>query len=299
MRYNSLNHYLVSKYNERVFKIALNGGMTCPNRDGTLDDRGCIFCSRGGSGDHAAPLSESVTSQIDNAITTLHKTKPGIRRFIAYFQAYTNTYAPVEYLERLFTEAIMHPDVVCLSIATRPDCLPAEVMELLKKLNNIKPVWVELGLQTIHEKTADHIRRHYTLDVYDDAVIRLKNAGLTIITHVIIGLPGETETDMLKTIKHIISLPLDGIKLQLLHVLKGTDLADEINDIHILTLEEYTDIIIHCLEIIPEHVIIHRVTGDAPRKLLIAPEWSLNKHGVLNRINHELKVRNTWQGRLI
>lgn len=296
-RYNSLSHYLKSKYNERIFKLALNGGMTCPNRDGTLGERGCIFCSRGGSGDYAAPLSDSITSQINNAIQSLHVTKPRINKFIVYFQSYTNTYAPVSYLENIFMEAISHPDVVCLSIATRPDCLPDDVMELLIRLNRIKPVWVELGLQTIHANVADYIRIGYPLNIYDDAVTRLSSAGIDIVTHLIIGLPGEDEHMIMESVKYVTGRPVSGIKLQLLHVLKGTDLADRIGTFHILSQEEYTDIIIHCLEIIPEHVIIHRVTGDAPKALLIEPEWSLNKINVLNRINHEMKVRNTWQGR--
>lgn len=297
-RYNSLNYYLKQTYGRKIYKISLDGGMTCPNRDGRLDHRGCIFCSRGGSGDFATPPGNSVTAQIDKAINKLHETKPDITGFIAYFQAYTNTYAPLEYLRELFTEAISHPDVVCLSIATRPDCLPDEVIRLLAELNAVKPVWIELGLQTIHETTAEYIRRGYPLAVYDDAVVRLNYAGIGIITHVILGLPGETKTDMLDTVKHVCSLPVNGIKLQLLHILKDTDLADRLGTFHILTFEEYTDMIVDCLEVIPEQVVIHRLTGDAPANLLIEPEWSRNKIEVLNTINKKLKERHTWQGRL-
>lgn len=297
-RYNSINYHLKKMYNEKVFKISLDGGMTCPNRDGTLGYRGCIFCSRGGSGDFATPSRASVTVQIDEAIKRLHTSKPYINKFVAYFQSFTNTYAPVDYLSEIFTEAISHPDILALSIATRPDCLPDDVINLLIRLNRIKPVWVELGLQTIHEQTARYIRRGYTLSVFNDAVNRLHNAGLIPIVHVIIGLPGEDKEHILDTIRHISSLPIQGVKLQLLHVLKGTDLADDIDSFHILGKEEYIDIVIDCLELIPENVIIHRVTGDAPAGLLIAPEWSLNKIDVLNTLHHTMKERNTWQGRL-
>mgnify|MGYP004618637873 FL=1 len=296
-RYNSLIYYLKQTYGRKIYKLSLDGGMTCPNRDGTLDHRGCIFCSRGGSGDFAAPVCNSVTTQINNGIAALHRTKPGITGFIAYFQSYTNTYAPVEYLRKLFTEAIMHPDVVCLSIATRPDCLPDEVIQMLARLNNIKPVWVELGLQTIHEPTADYIRRGYPLPVYNEAVQKLSFYGIQIVTHVIIGLPGETVDDVLNTIRHVCLFPLNGIKLQLLHVLKYTDLADELGTFHILTFDEYTDTIVKCIEIIPQHIVIHRLTGDAPAKLLIEPGWSRSKIEVLNTINRKLREHDTWQGR--
>jgi len=298
-RYNSINYHLKQIFNERVYKISLDGGMTCPNRDGTLDTRGCIFCSRGGSGDFAVSRTETVTKQLNEAIDRLHLTKPGIRKYIAYFQSFTNTYAPIDYLEAIFTEAISHPDVVCLSIATRPDCLPDEVIDLLRRLNTIKPVWVELGLQTIHPTTANYIRRGYELPVYDDAVNRLHSAGIEIITHVILGLPKETLEDMLATVRHICNLPVNGIKLQLLHVLKDTDLALDIDNFHILTQEEYTNILIRCLEIIPDNIVIHRVTGDAPKNLLIQPLWSRNKNNVLNNLNHQMKKLDTWQGRLV
>lgn len=224
--YHSLDYMLRERYGEKVYRVALNGGMSCPNRDGTLGKKGCIFCSQGGSGDFAASASLSITEQIDTQITSLSSKRP-IHKYIAYFQAYTNTYAPVEYLKKIFTEAISHPDIVALSIGTRPDCLGDDVMELLYSLNQIKPVWVELGLQTIHEKTARYIRRGYPLSCFDDAVNRLRAGGIEVIVHTILGLPGESPDDILKTISYLDQMDIQGIKLQLLHVLKGTDLAGD------------------------------------------------------------------------
>lgn len=296
-RYYSLDYYLKQTFGEKVYKIALDGGMTCPNRDGLLDTRGCIFCSAGGSGDFAAPRCESVTRQIDRAIEEIQKTKTTGKRFIAYFQSYTNTYAPADYLRALFTEALMHPSIAALSIGTRPDCLPDAVLDLLAELNQIKPVWVELGLQTCHEKTAAFIRRGYPLAVFEKAVSDLKNRNLQIIVHTIIGLPFETREDILETIDYISSKPVDGIKLQLLHILKGTDLAEYLGQFHILSMEEYTDLVIACLEHLPQHIVVHRITGDGPKKLLLAPLWSSNKKASMNHINRELKLRDSWQGK--
>lgn len=297
-RYYSLDYYLKQLYGEKVYKVSLNGGMTCPNRDGKIGVGGCIFCSTGGSGDFAAPKIDSVTTQIDRAIEGISQSKSVGSKFIAYFQAFTNTYAPVEYLRKLFTEAINHPNIVGLSIATRPDCLPDDVLELLSDLNKMKPVWVELGLQTTKEESASFIRRGYPLSVFDNAVDKLSNLGIAAIVHIIVGLPHESREDILNSVRYISQLPIQGIKLQLLHVLKGTDLAQHLGEFHILSLEEYVDLVIECLEILPEHIIVHRITGDGPKNLLLAPLWSQKKREVMNRINQELARRNTWQGRL-
>ena len=297
-RYYSLNRYLRETFGEKVYKLALDGGMTCPNRDGTLDTRGCIFCSAGGSGDFAECRCASVSEQLHRAKKRI-RAKTDATKFIAYFQSYTNTYAPTEYLEDLFTQAIADPSVAALSIGTRPDCLPDEVVSLLARLNRIKPVWVELGLQTIHEDTARYIRRGYPLPVYEDALHRLKAAGITVIVHVILGLPGESREMMLATIDYLGgSHRPDGIKLQLLHVLEGTDLAAEYRAGHFQTMEmeEYFDILFACLERLPPDMVIHRLTGDGPKKLLLAPLWTANKKLVLNELNRQLERRNIIQG---
>lgn len=286
MEYYSLNRYLRERFGCKVYKISLNGGFTCPNRDGTLGTRGCIFCSAGGSGDFAESPELSITQQIEKGKERVkNKIKNG--KYIAYFQAFTNTYAPVETLRKKFSEAIKHPDIVMLSVATRPDCLPEEVIELLKELNEIKPVCVELGLQTIHKKSAEYIRRGYCLDCYDDAVKRLKAAGIEVVCHIILGLPGETKSDMLQSVDYACKSGIDGIKLQLLHVLRGTDLAKDYEDgkFNVLTMDEYLDILKSCLEIIPKNIVIHRLTGDGAKKDLIAPMWSADKKRVLNAVS--------------
>lgn len=288
MKYTTLNSYLKEKFGCKVYKISLDCGFTCPNRDGTLGYGGCIFCSEGGSGDFAENRTLGVTEQIEAGKEKVkNKIKSG--KYIAYFQAFTNTYADVNTLEKLYTEAINHPDIVALSVATRPDCLEQEKVELLGKLNKIKPIFVELGLQTVNENTAKYIRRGYTLDVYDDAVERLHEQGINVVTHIIIGLPYETKEDMLSSVKYVCKVT-DGIKLQLLHILKGTDLAKDYceHKFEVLTLEEYTDIIAECVKIIPENVVIHRLTGDGAKKDLIAPLWSADKKKVLNTINKRL-----------
>ena len=297
-RYYSLNRYLRETFGEKVYKLALDGGMTCPNRDGTVGTGGCIFCSAGGSGDFAEGRCETVAAQIERARARI-RGKSDAKKFIAYFQSYTNTYAPVEYLEKLFTEAIREPEVVALSIGTRPDCLPEEVVQLLERLNRIKPVWVELGLQTIHADTARYIRRGYELGVYEDALARLKAAGITVIVHVILGLPGEDREKMLQTIDYL-SGPHrpHGIKLQLLHVLEGTELAEQYRarKFRCMEMEEYFDILFACLERLPEDMVIHRLTGDGPKRSLIAPLWTGDKKRVLNGMNRELERRDIWQG---
>lgn len=300
-RYYALDTYLQNTFGQKVYKLALDGGMSCPNRDGTLGTGGCIFCSAGGSGDFAASSRLSVIEQIDAQITVAkQKTIHSATSYIAYFQAYTNTYAPYRILEQLFSEAIAHPSVCALSIATRPDCLPEETVALLSRLNRIKPVWIELGLQTIHEETARYIRRGYDLSCFTDAVARLKAAGLSqIIVHTILGLPRETDEMMLETIRFLNTQPIQGVKLQLLHVLRETDLADEYarGVFEVLSKEHYIDLVIRCLEQLSPETVIHRLTGDGPRDLLIAPQWSIHKRSVLNALQHELKSRDTWQGK--
>lgn len=289
MNYTTLNQYLKDKFGCKVYKIAIDGGFTCPNRDGKIDTRGCIFCSKGGSGDFAESRELSITEQIEKGKERVSKkTKDG--KYIAYFQAFTNTYAPVYRLRKLYTEAINHPDIVAISIGTRPDCLGDDVLELLSELNQIKPIFVELGLQTIHEETAKYIRRGYSLDLYDKAVEELHKIGVNVVTHIIIGLPNETTEQILDTVKYV-SKVTDGIKLQLLHIIKDTDLANDYEKglFPVLSLEEYAEIIRKCVEIIPENVVIHRLTGDGAKKDLIAPLWSADKKKVLNTINKTLE----------
>lgn len=287
--YITLNEYLKKEFGTKVYKLALSAATTCPNRDGKVGKGGCIFCGEDGSGSFAAPVTMSVTEQIEIAKARI-KTKTNAEKFIAYFQSFTNTYAPIDYLERVFFEAISHPQIAILSIATRPDCLPIEVLELLGRLNRIKPVWVELGLQTIHEKTAKYIRRGYPLSCYDLAVENLNKIGVKVITHMIIGLPFETEEMMVKTAEYIGKSGSHGIKLQLLHVLRGTDLEKDYlaGKFRCLTLEEYTNILIKCLKVLPEGMVVHRITGDGDKKNLTAPLWSGDKKKVLNYINKEL-----------
>jgi len=297
--YYSLDYYLKQTFGEKIYRLALNGGMSCPNRDGTIGTGGCIFCSAGGSGDFAASKLLSITEQIEQEKKQIQM-KRRCSRFIAYFQAYTNTYAPLDTLRRLFTEALSHPDIAALSIATRPDCLEEPVLDLLSELNQIKPVWVELGLQTMHNKTAEWIHRGYPLSVYENAVIRLKKRKLMVITHVILGLPQETRKDMLATIAYLNQLGCDGIKLQLLHVLLGTQLADyyQKQPTFVLTQEEYLSILIDCIEHLSPNTVIHRLTGDGPKNLLLAPLWSLNKRGILNTLHREMKQKGAYQGRM-
>lgn len=296
--YYSFDSMLKERFSEKIYKVALNGRMTCPNRDGTLGNRGCIFCSAGGSGDFAGDKQDSITTQIDKQAARLRQ-KRNASSFIAYFQAYTNTYAPVDYLRSIFTEAISHPDIVALSIGTRPDCLGEDVLNLLEELSLKKPVWIELGLQTIHEKTAVYIRRGYPLSCFEDAVQQLRKRNLDVIVHTILGLPGETKEDILETMKYLNHMDIQGIKLQLLHVLKNTDLAtDYLNGkFSVYEMDEYIDLVIDCLEHLSPKIVIHRLTGDGPKDLLIAPTWSSAKKTVLNTLHHECKIRGAYQGK--
>ena len=290
-----MNSYLRETYGEKIYKLAMDGGFTCPTRDGKLDTRGCIFCF-GGSGDFAIPVGDNVKEAIEMAKMIV--ADKGGRKFIAYFQSFTGTYAPIERLRALYRKTIEHPEIVALSIGTRPDCLSDEVISLLADLNRIKPVWVELGLQTIHESTAEYIRRGYPLAVFDDALRRLHAAGITVIVHMILGLPGETPEMMVETARYIGQSGAEGIKFQLLHVLAGTDLAEDYRNglFRVLSLEEYIRVLEQCIEIIPADMVIHRLTGDGAKRNLIAPLWSADKKHVLNEINRAFDRDRVMQG---
>ena len=305
MEINSFNNYIRKRFGRKLYKVSLNAGMSCPNRDGTLDTRGCIFCSAGGSGDFASSRSLSIHEQIEAGKKLVQAklnatAQTDLPCYIAYFQAYTNTYAPIERLRQVYTEAALHTDIAAISIATRPDCIDTDIMELLVEINTIKPVFLELGLQTANETSAMYIRRGYTNDVFKACIglIDQYNQSLTqpihIVAHTIIGLPGETLYDMENTVRYINSFPIHGIKFQLLHILKGTDLAKEYekNPFKVLSLEEYTDILIRLLLLLRKDIVVHRITGDGPKKLLIEPQWSGDKKRVLNYINQHIHKRN-------
>lgn len=313
--YYSLDAYLKDQFGRKCYKVALNAHMTCPNRDGTLDTRGCIFCSAGGSGEFAVDIGKNslpdqetltdMSEQLQKGIRLIEG-KLGIRSdacIIAYFQAYTNTYAPVAYLDQIFSQALSHPLVCGISIATRPDCLPQEVLLLLASLKQRFPdkfIWVELGLQTIHAHTAAFIRRGYDLACFERSVAALQAISIPAIVHVILGLPGEGRTQMLETISYLNGLDIFGIKLQLLHVLEGTDLANLYlkGDFTVLDKEEYLDILVDCLEHLSPKIVVHRVTGDGPKRILIAPTWSGNKRDVLNSLHRIMRERDARQGRI-
>lgn len=296
--YYSLNYYLKKTFGEKVYRLSLDGGMTCPNRDGTLDSRGCIFCSAGGSGDFAAASSLPISKQLEQAKARI-RTKTNCKKFIAYFQAYTNTYAPVSHLRRIFTEALLPSDIAALSIATRCDCLSPEILDLLEELNRIKPVWVELGLQTIHDDTRKILRSGFTFLQYEQAVSELHARGIEVITHLILGLPGETADMMRASVLKTAALPGKGIKLQLLHILNGTDLGSlyKKDPFPLFTLEEYCNFIVELISFLPPDMVIHRLTGDGPRNQLLAPLWSTDKKRVLNTILKKFREQNTWQGK--
>lgn len=293
--YRSLNSYLREQFGEKIYKLALDGGFTCPTRDGSIDTRGCIFCA-GGSGDFAIPVGEQVDEAIEMAKSLV--ADKGANRFIAYFQSFTGTYARLERLRSLYYQTVRNPDVAVLSIGTRPDCLNGETVELLKELNAIKPVWIELGLQTIHPETADYIRRGYPLEVFEDAVRRLRVNGIMVIAHMIIGLPGETPEMIRETAEYIGKSGAQGIKFQLLHVLEGTDLADDYAAGHFeaLSMDAYIEILESCIESIPPEMVVHRLTGDGAKRSLIAPLWSADKKRVLNEINRAFERDRIVQG---
>ncbi len=298
--YYSLNAYLKSTYGHKCYKIALDAHMTCPNRDGTIDSRGCLFCSAGGSGDFAVSGGD-IDQQLQAGLALFGDKQVG-RHYIAYFQAYTNTYGPPERLRALYVQALEHPDVCGISIATRPDCLPEPVLQLLAELRRAYPdkfIWVELGLQTVHEKTALFLRRGYELPCFEDAMRHLRLLGIPVIVHVILGLPGETPGQMLETIDYLNAWKPFGVKLQLLHVLEGTDLAElyRAQVFTVLEKEEYLDILVNCLTHLSPDIVVHRVTGDGPKKLLIAPVWSGNKRDVLNSLHRKMRQGNAFQGK--
>lgn len=295
-RFYSLNEYLCNEFGEKVYKLALDMGSTCPNRDGTKDTRGCIFCHNGSS--HFAEMGIDINTQIENAKNRV-KDKIKTDKYIAYFQSFTNTYGDINKLENCFMTAINRDDIVALSIATRPDCLGEDVLSLLEKLNKIKPIWIELGLQTSNEKSAEYIRRCYPNSTYEKAMSDLKSRGITVITHIIIGLPHETKEEILKTVDFAVKNKTDGVKLQLLHILKDTDLYEDYKKgvVKPLSLEEYMDILFASIERIPHNIVIHRITGDAPKSHLVEPMWSANKKNVLNTINKELEKRDIIQGK--
>lgn len=318
--YYTLDAWCKERYGEKLYKIALDAGLTCPNRDGTKGNRGCIFCSAGGSGDFAVHgispalwqknmafpeqadqlLQDNIARQLAEGRSLLSSKKTG-SRYIAYFQSYTNTYGPVAYLEAIYSAALRTDDIAGISIATRPDCLSREVLELLKKLKNRFPekfIWIELGLQTIHESTAAYIRRGYPLSFFDEAVQKLQAIQIPVIVHVILGLPGETAEMVLATIRHLNQAGIWGIKLQLLHVLSGTDLAEEYQagKFRVLSLDDYLDLLISCIRALSPDIVIHRVTGDGPKNILIAPSWSKSKRYVLNSLHHKMKLESHRQG---
>ena len=305
--YYSLDTYIKKTYGRKLYKIAIDAGLSCPNRDGLLDTRGCIFCSQGGSGDFAVKLSE--TSDFEVCLTE------GIERlsskytgsgFIAYFQAFTGTYGPISYLKRIYEAALRDDRIAGISIATRPDCLPDEVLVLLKELKECYPykfIWIELGLQTIREDTAQFIRRGYSLSCFEKAVAVLDAISIPVVIHLILGLPGESEKDMLHAVSYLNRLPIQGVKLQLLHILKGTDLAllyrEFPEEICVFPeKEKYIDLLIACIEHLRPDMVIHRITGDAPKVLLLAPLWSANKKDVLNTLHRKMKELSAFQGRL-
>ena len=303
MEYYSLNNYLRDIYGQKVYKIAVDAGFTCPNRDGTLGTGGCIFCSGSGSGDFAGDRADSITDQIERGKKLIeNKINEADPRYIAYFQAFTNTYAPVDILKKKYLEAINNHSIVGISIATRPDCLGDDVVSLISELNQIKPVWVELGLQTIHPETARLINRGYDLETYEEAVKKLAGTGVHIVTHVILGLPYETREQMLETVDYVgnitrltkaVNHHQFGIKLQLLHIIRGTRLEDMYNkgEVRVLSLEEYVTLVADCLELLPEDMVIHRITGDGAKKTLVAPLWSGDKKRVLNALNKEIRAK--------
>lgn len=296
--YHTLDYELKKAFGEKTIKLSINGGFTCPNRDGTLSKKGCIFCSEKGSGDFAGDVDKSINSQIEDQIKLLSK-KWKSSTFIAYFQSYTNTYDTLENLRKKYDEALGVENVKGIAIATRPDCINEEIAKLLSQINERTYLWIELGLQTIHEDTAKKIRRGYNIEAFNEAVKLLNKYNIRIVVHLIIGLPGESKDDILDSVKYISTKKIWGVKLHLLHVLRSTDLEKlyQQTNFKILSEEEYVSLVCDCLELFPENIVIHRVTGDGKRSELIAPLWSLNKLKVLNHIDKELKRRNTYQGK--
>jgi len=297
-RYHSLNYFLRDRFGEKTFKISLDGGFSCPNRDGKISSGGCLFCSERGSGDFAGNREVSITKQFNDIKEMMaHKWKTG--KYIAYFQAYTNTYAPIEDLRKKYEEALNQEGVVAIAIATRPDCLDDEVLDLLEEINNKVYLWIELGLQTYNDETAKLINRGYKIEVFESAMRRLKARNIDVVVHDILGLPGETKEDMLKTIDYIAHSGAKGIKLHLLHLMENTPMVKlyEMEKLKFLSKEDYVDLITEGITLLPNDMVVHRLTGDAPRDLLIGPMWSLNKWEVLNSIDKVLEDNDLWQGK--
>ncbi len=303
IRFNSIGNELRKTFGRRTVKLSIDAGFTCPNRDGTCGYGGCAFCSGDGSGELAAHLSadtealaSAISSSISEQISLLSDKWPDAA-YIAYFQSHTNTYAPVSILRRLYYQALDDPRISGIAIATRPDCLGEDVLDLLEEISRSHYMWVELGLQTIHEETSLAMGIGYDLEVYDRAVSELLSRGIRVVTHLILGLPGETEEMMLDSVRYVCSQPIFGIKLHLMNVVKTSRLSEMMPDyVPFGSIEEYADLVVRCLEIIPPEITIHRLTGDVPRRLLIAPEWSYRKRTILNKINSELAARDTHQG---
>lgn len=297
-RYHSLNYFLRNKFNEKIYKISLDGGFTCPNRDGKVAKGGCTFCSARGSGDYAGSRILSITEQFDDRKKMMEKKwKEG--KYIAYFQAYTNTYAPVDELRRKYEEALAQENVVALSIGTRPDCLDDDVLDFLEEINKKTYLWIELGLQTINDKSARNFNRGYDFEVFDRSLKKLQERGIEVVVHTIFGLPGETKEDMLKTIDYVAHSGAQGIKFHLLHLMQGTKMVEqyESGELQLLSKEDYIDLICKGVAMIPEEMVVHRLTGDAPRQSLIGPMWSLKKWEVLNDIDKALVDNDIWQGK--
>lgn len=297
IRYNSANRFFREKFGDKVIKVALDGGFTCPNRDGTLSYGGCIFCSEKGSGDFAGDRALDIEKQFEVSRQKMNKKwKEG--KYIAYFQAFTNTYAPLEYLQKIFTRASNLPDVVGIFIATRPDCITEDIAKFLGELNKKIYVCIELGFQTSKEESIKLINRCYENEVFEDCIGMLNKYNIDIIVHTILGLPYESKQDMLNTVKYVSKFNISGIKLQLLHIIKDTALHKLYirKPFKTLTLEEYVDIVVSCIENLPTNIVIHRITGDGDKNTLVEPKWSLNKKVVLNSINKELNIRDTYQG---
>ncbi|MDS0525360.1 TIGR01212 family radical SAM protein [Clostridium sp. SHJSY1] len=297
-RYHSLNYFLRERFGEKVFKISLDGGFSCPNRDGTISSGGCLFCSERGSGDFAGDRDFSISKQFDDIKKMMAKKwKNG--KYIAYFQAYTNTYAPIDVLKSKYEEALKQDDVVALAIATRPDCLGEDVLDLLEEINKKFYIWIELGLQTCNDKSAKKINRGYKLEVFEEAIKKLKDRNIDFVVHSIFGLPGESKEDMLKTVEYIAHSGAKGVKFHLLHLMKNTPLVKlyEKGELKFLSQEDYIELLCKSIEILPQDMVIHRLTGDAPRNLLIGPMWSLKKWEVLNAIDKAMLDNDVYQGK--
>ena len=297
-RYNSLNYFFRNKFGEKIVKVALDGGFSCPNRDGTISTLGCTFCSEKGSGDFSSDSNLTIEAQFNESkLRTKSKWKNS--KYIAYFQAYTNTYDQADKLREKYSEALNQKDVVGISIATRPDCLDNEILQVIKELNEKTYVIIELGLQTINERISKEINRGYKLEVFEESLKKLRKINVDVVVHVIFGLPGETKKEMFETIKYLSNKDIQGIKFHLLHVMKNTPLENQYKNegVDFLTEEEYIYLVSESIAMLPKNIVIHRLTGDSPRKLLIGPKWSLNKWSVLNGIDNYLKDKDLYQGK--